>query len=311
MPVPVVVTLPVGPLGATASSAKQSLVQLALFPQRDFPPRKCRSPAPNSPASLRQAAWSTVNLRRLFHIRFISIKESHRQSLGPIGGSGCRVLFSLASRLSGKTSAMSYNTDNNTPRSDGDSSLKRATHRCSTCQQRTCLFPGATTPPSGGINEAVSSKPNSSAFQFPARTRARATRAIRCQVMRIATSIKASRRVYSRDESNGRGPLSHTRIARIAAIFVISLVVTGAASAQVRLTPPDQSPFPRSAQRSGEHLRQTALLACHGVDAGRAPCCRVPEDAPPDPRQAPIRQVPDEYVTVPAVGPGTTAHGIH
>ena len=61
------------------------------------------------------------------------------------GGSGLKVRFVWLQAIR-QTSAMSYNTDNNTPRSGGDSSLK-GYPPLPNLSTRTCLFPGARPPP--------------------------------------------------------------------------------------------------------------------------------------------------------------------
>jgi mono/diheme cytochrome c family protein len=100
----------------------------------------------------------------------------------------------------------------------------------------------------------------------------------------------------------------------IVAAFLMALVVSGIASAQVRLAPPDQSPFPSTYVPSGEHLYKQFCSACHGVDAkGQGPAAASLKMPPPDLTTLAKRHMgkfPEEYVSsVLLFGPGTTAHG--
>ncbi len=100
----------------------------------------------------------------------------------------------------------------------------------------------------------------------------------------------------------------------IVAAFLMALVVSGIASAQVRLAPPDQSPFPSSYVPSGEHLYKQFCSACHGGDAkGQGPAAASLKTPPPDLTTLAKRHMgkfPEEYVSsVLLFGPGTSAHG--
>lgn len=100
----------------------------------------------------------------------------------------------------------------------------------------------------------------------------------------------------------------------IVAILLMSLAVTGSARAQVRLAPPDQSPFPPAYMPSGEHLYRQFCSACHGADAkGQGPAAASLKTPPPDLTTLARRHMgkfPDDYVaSILLFGPGTTAHG--
>lgn len=101
---------------------------------------------------------------------------------------------------------------------------------------------------------------------------------------------------------------------RMVALFLMAGAMAGAASAQVRLTPPDPSPFPPNYLPSGEHLYKQYCSACHGMDAkGQGPAASSLKMPPPDLTTLAKRHMgkfPDEYVaSVLLFGPGTTAHG--
>jgi len=98
------------------------------------------------------------------------------------------------------------------------------------------------------------------------------------------------------------------------AIFLLAGAMAGKAGAQVRLAPPDQSPFPSSYIPSGAHLYMQFCSACHGMDAkGQGPAAASLKMPPPDLTTLAKRHTgkfPDEYVaSVLLFGPGTTAHG--
>jgi mono/diheme cytochrome c family protein len=100
----------------------------------------------------------------------------------------------------------------------------------------------------------------------------------------------------------------------IAAIFLLAGAMAGSASAQVRLNPPDQSPFPPTYIPSGEHLYRQYCSACHGTDAkGQGPAAASLKLPPPDLTTLAKRHTgkfPDEYVaSILQFGPGTSAHG--
>jgi mono/diheme cytochrome c family protein len=100
----------------------------------------------------------------------------------------------------------------------------------------------------------------------------------------------------------------------VVAFFLMALFMTGIASAQVRLAPPDQSPFPSSYVPSGEHLYKQFCSACHGADAkGQGPAAASLKTPPPNLTTLAKRHMgkfPEEYVSsVLLFGPGTTAHG--
>ena len=100
----------------------------------------------------------------------------------------------------------------------------------------------------------------------------------------------------------------------IVAIFLLAGAMAGSVSAQVRLTPPDQSPFPPAYIPSNDHLYRQYCSACHGTDAkGQGPAAASLKTPPPDLTTLSkhhMGKFPDEYVTsILQFGPGTTAHG--